>query len=195
MGFLYAWSSAISAATTPRFWSNLPTAFTLGAFQQATCHQCTRHRQLMAEFWVGERRSACLDAWSTCLERLPYLEIWACHGPTQHMHAPLRVPWPLALLTARVKFYGRFQFVCWFSHTGAHLISLFYFLSNYFPFRFACICSPCLAPRGSPQSLTHPTLSVHSPTGQRHHLVHGFTTTCLFAPRGLWLMVRHGLDA
>jgi hypothetical protein len=33
---------------------DLPTASTPGAFQHVTCHRCTPHRQLIAEFWVGE---------------------------------------------------------------------------------------------------------------------------------------------
>jgi hypothetical protein len=60
---------------------NLLTASTLGAFQHVTCHHCTHRRQLIAEFWVGKRCSACVEAWCTCLEWLPHLEIWGLPWP------------------------------------------------------------------------------------------------------------------
>jgi hypothetical protein len=78
-----ALSSAISPTTRRRPDENLPTASTLGAFQHVLCHQCTHHRQLIAEFWVGERCSACVEAWSTCLEWLPHLEIWGWPLPNK----------------------------------------------------------------------------------------------------------------
>jgi hypothetical protein len=74
-------SEAISPTTRRGPDVNLATASTLGAFQHVACHQCTHHRQLIAEFWVGERCSACVEAWSTCLEWLPYLEVWGLPWP------------------------------------------------------------------------------------------------------------------
>jgi hypothetical protein len=74
---------------------NLPNASTLGAghFKQVTCHHCTHHRNLIAEFWVGEQCSACVEACSTCLEWLLHLKVWAFHGATPHLHFPLQSDW------------------------------------------------------------------------------------------------------
>jgi hypothetical protein len=62
-----------------------------------------------AEFWVGERCSACVEAWSTCSEWLLHLEIWAGHGPTQQLPFPLQLDWTTPSPLTRLH---RYMFVC-----------------------------------------------------------------------------------
>jgi hypothetical protein len=103
-----AWSEATSPTARPGPDENVPAASTLGAFQQVTCHQCTHRRPLIAEFWVGERCSACVE-WSTCLECILHLELWSRHGPTQHPHFPLQPNWTTLPVLTRLHHY---IFVC-----------------------------------------------------------------------------------
>jgi hypothetical protein len=59
----------------------------------------------MAEFWVGERCSVCVEAWSTWLECLLHLE----YGPTHHLHFPLQPDWTTPPPLTRQHHY---MFVC-----------------------------------------------------------------------------------
>jgi hypothetical protein len=86
-----SWATSPTTSRGPD--ENLPTASKLEAFQHVTCHQRTPHRQLIAEFWVGKRCSACVEAWSTCLELLPHLEIWGLPWPSTTPPFPLHPDW------------------------------------------------------------------------------------------------------
>jgi hypothetical protein len=85
-----AWSRPGAISRTIRHDENLSTASTRGAFHHVACHHCTHNIHLIAEFWVVERCSTCVEAWSmlwsgscTCKN------VWACHGPTQQLQFPL----------------------------------------------------------------------------------------------------------
>jgi hypothetical protein len=86
-------------------------SFHTRSFSARTCHRCTpHHRDRRSEFWSGERCSACVEALSACLEWLLHLEIWPCHGPTQHhLHFPLQPDWTTPPPLTRFHLY---MFVC-----------------------------------------------------------------------------------
>jgi hypothetical protein len=109
-----SWAASPTTCQGPD--DNLPTASKLGALQHVTCYQCTHHRQVIAEFWAGKRCSARVEALGTCLERLPHLEIWACHGPTQHLHFPLQPDWTTPPPLSRIHHY------IWFVSSGLWLM-------------------------------------------------------------------------
>jgi hypothetical protein len=107
-----ACSRATSPTTRPGPDENLPAVSTLGTFQHVTCHHCTHHRHIIAEFQVGERCSTCVQAWSTCFGARNITlctSKWACHGPLQKLHFPLQPDWTTPPSLTRLQ---HFMIVC-----------------------------------------------------------------------------------
>jgi hypothetical protein len=71
----------------------MPTGCAIGALQHTSCHHFMYHVALTADFWVVERCSACVDAWSALFEvviaprntGLPWPNTTAPFRPTAHL--------------------------------------------------------------------------------------------------------------
>jgi hypothetical protein len=63
-----AWSSALAPSTKLGPDENMPPVSTLGTFQNPSCHHFTHHSdEIISSFWVVERCSTGVEAWSECV--------------------------------------------------------------------------------------------------------------------------------